>query len=110
MICSVHKQGADTKNCGQEYCRLTKLAFQPGPKGEKSWDECNFMFEELTQVFRQTDDEFIGVVNRVRLNKTEPDDWIKLDKCKAPLDCSDGVLPTKLCEEELWELSLALHF
>lgn len=106
MVCSPHMHGADPKNCGQEYCRLTKLAFQPGPKGEKSWEECKFMFEELTQVFRQTDDEFIGVVNRVRLNKTEPDDWIKLDKCKIPLKCEDGVLPTKLCKNELhsWEL------
>lgn len=99
MVCHVDPNktgGGKDQNCGLRYCRLTKLAFQEGSIGEQTWKKCKFVFKELTEVFRQKDLAFVELLARVRLSETIPEDWEELEKCRAPLDIKDGILPTKL--------------
>lgn len=67
------------------------------PFQTKAWLEANIERIELTKVFRQADQQFVSVLERVR--------WAKLDaevvatlssRLGAVLDCSDGIQPTHL--------------
>ncbi|KAF2073656.1 hypothetical protein CYY_005041 [Polysphondylium violaceum] len=63
----------------------------------KAWKKSIDICLELTTVMRQRDLEFIDVLNNLRVG--EKNDKIVnflLDRCKRPLDVTNGVLPTKL--------------
>ena len=62
----------------------------------KTWRECNFINCVLQRVFRQSDREFIGVLEHMRHGRIPPQTLEVLRRCNRPLDESDGIRPTVL--------------
>lgn len=62
-----------------------------------AWPRCVHACVELTQVFRQSDDEFIDILGAVRAG-TAPEGMLRalLARCARPLEMDDGILPTQL--------------
>jgi len=63
----------------------------------KAWKKSIDVCLELTTVMRQRDLEFIDILNNLRVGKKN-DQIVQflLERCKRPLDITNGVLPTKL--------------
>lgn len=97
VVCVDAKVGNGiTPGCGTKWSKITRFAFENDPLGRNKWEECMFKFCELSDVFRQTNPRFISLLHRARLNVLNADDFKLLDRCRAPLDISDGIVPTKL--------------
>lgn len=62
------------------------------------WDKCDFVFAELTTVYRQKNKEFIDILHRVREGKhTDEDMRVLMDRCgEDTIDESDGILATQM--------------
>jgi ATP-dependent DNA helicase PIF1 len=98
LQCTKGRFGGDgvPAKCKISWSGQVRFAFNDDPFGRNRWDECGFVFCELTDVFRQKDKAFVELLHRIRLNKTTPEDVQLLEGLKKPLDCSDGILPTKI--------------
>ena len=98
--CADYNGGARNKleGCGCEFTNVTKYAFEPGPRGERTWERMQFHNCELTEVFRQSDSTFIDLLHRCRVNNMLPQDVALLRTCTQMINTNiDGVIPTKLC-------------
>ena len=60
------------------------------------WRQCNFINCVLQKVFRQSDREFIGVLEELRHGRIDRSTLDILRRCNRPLDESDGIRPTLL--------------
>ena len=71
---------------------LVKFAFEAS-----GWDACVDTTHELTQVFRQSDPEFVTALNELRLGRCAPSVRELLMGCKGRiLDDGDGIIATQL--------------
>ena len=63
----------------------------------ESWERCVQANVQLTQVFRQRDNDFIEILSHIR-DGTVPESTLRalLARCSAPLSLEDGILPTQL--------------
>ncbi|KAI8622031.1 hypothetical protein BC830DRAFT_927557 [Chytriomyces sp. MP71] len=59
------------------------------------WEKADFVFVELTQVFRQDDKFFVDLLNRIRWGTYTPEDQRLLNACTKPLDTTQH-LATRL--------------
>jgi len=63
----------------------------------ESWRDCKFTVVELTEIYRQSDREFIEVLQKVRYARCDEQVHSLLaSRLHAKLDTSDGILPTRL--------------
>lgn len=91
-------------NKGRSFCKQCELsithgssyAFEPGPDKRCVWDELNLKTYSLVKVFRQTDEAFIALLNRIKMSQHTPEDIEYLKTLKRPLSQEDGVKPTRL--------------
>ena len=76
----------------QHQATTRKFAFEA-----ESWERCVHASVELTQVFRQNDNDFVNILAQVRAG-TMPESTLRalLARCSAPLSLEDGILPTQL--------------
>ncbi|OWR45330.1 ATP-dependent DNA helicase PIF1 isoform X2 [Danaus plexippus] len=61
------------------------------------WDKCIKLCFELKQVHRQTDQEFISILNNIRIGRVTKEISDRLLKTAAQKIESDGILATRLC-------------
>lgn len=60
------------------------------------WKKCIKHSVLLTKVYRQTDKEFVEILNNIRMGKCTKEITEKLLQCKRPLSMDDNIEPTKL--------------
>lgn len=84
------------KQCEIPIIHGSSYAFEPGPDGRCVWDELKLKTYALVKVFRQTDEKFIGILNRIKMSQHTPEDIEYLKTLKRPLTQEDGVKPTRL--------------
>uniref|UniRef100_A0A2H8TMV8 ATP-dependent DNA helicase PIF1 n=1 Tax=Melanaphis sacchari TaxID=742174 RepID=A0A2H8TMV8_9HEMI len=63
----------------------------------KTWAECRFRCFNLKFVHRQSDNEFIKILNELRLGNIDPVTAVKLKSTASNLLEQDGIVPTRLC-------------
>ncbi|KAL4149367.1 hypothetical protein QTP88_003328 [Uroleucon formosanum] len=63
----------------------------------KTWVECRFRCFNLKFVHRQSDNEFIKMLNKLRLGNIDPDTAAKLKATSFNLLEQNGIVPTRLC-------------
>ncbi|KAK4700308.1 ATP-dependent DNA helicase PIF1, partial [Phenoliferia sp. Uapishka_3] len=85
-----HRNGDLTKGCGLEL-RNYRFAFET-----ETWAESNFQVMELTKVFRQTDREFIGMLEKFRRGICDEPCIDLLTKCGSALSSEGSIKPTNL--------------
>ncbi|GLI61449.1 hypothetical protein VaNZ11_003840, partial [Volvox africanus] len=62
-----------------------------------TWARCRMHHVLLTQVFRQADAEFARLLNDIRYGRKAREAVERIvTTCARPLDCADGIRPTKL--------------
>ncbi|GAA5910528.1 uncharacterized protein JCM6883_003202 [Sporobolomyces salmoneus] len=84
-------RGVLEKGCGLEF-PIHTYAFET-----EDWAECKFEIRELTKVFRQSDVEFIKVLNKVRRAEHDQADLDFFKSCGSALRFNNGkIKPTKL--------------
>lgn len=92
--CSAKGRGK-CPSCDSPILNGSCFAFEPGPDGNCVWDELNFSTFILTKVFRQSNDEFIALLNRIKTSQHTADDIEYLRSLKRPLP-EDDIKPTRL--------------
>lgn len=61
------------------------------------WNDCFELQVELTQVFRQSDSEFVEMLNELRKGQCSPTTEVRLKCCDRPVQATNtGILMTKL--------------
>ncbi|KAG6555887.1 hypothetical protein Mapa_002529 [Marchantia paleacea] len=60
------------------------------------WNRCFHLQVELLHVFRQADEEFVGLLNEIRRGGCSSEHEEKLRKCCGPVDQSSGIALTRL--------------
>ncbi|XP_011567686.3 ATP-dependent DNA helicase PIF1 [Plutella xylostella] len=61
------------------------------------WDRCIELCFELKQVHRQKDQEFVSILNSIRIGRVTPDITQRLTATARQKIESDGILATRLC-------------
>ena len=61
-----------------------------------AWRRCNLQKHVLTEVFRQSDQKFVEVLNAIRQGKGEEAITFLSNNCMRPLPDDDGIKPTEL--------------
>eukprot|EP00898_Chlorokybus_atmophyticus_P009230 jgi/Chlat1/937/Chrsp108S01371 len=63
-----------------------------------AWNLCNMKHVILQKVFRQSDDVFVSLLNRIRVGNADAGAAVRsiILRCARPLDTSDGIRPTEL--------------
>ena len=74
----------------------TRFAFEADPLGKVTWNECNIVPFELTQIFRQSNKRFAELLNKVRVGDVDDETLDELRKCIRPLSGRDHLIPTNL--------------
>jgi len=81
--------------CGALWNDTIQYAFQT-----RAWQELGFNNQDqsflLTQIFRQKDQEWIDILNRLKLGNLNPYTIEYMKKLKRPLFPEGGIIPTKL--------------
>lgn len=86
-----------SKDCGRKWDHTERYAFEPDPIGVNRWDLCRFSTHELTEVRRQRDPVFIGMLHRLRVGRLTASDVVMIKELERPLDkTADGVIATRL--------------
>lgn len=78
--------GQSQGNAGKKFC------FQ-----SKAWDKCINLSFELKQVHRQKDNEFVRILNSIRLGRVTPEIESRLLSTSGQRVESDGIVATQLC-------------
>ena len=60
------------------------------------WLRCDMQEVILTKVFRQADEEFVGILNDLREGRGQNALSVLQRRCMRPLPSSDGIIPTEL--------------
>ena len=60
------------------------------------WLRCDMHEVILTKVFRQSDEEFVGILNDLREGRGQNALGALQRRCVRPLPCTDGIVPTEL--------------
>ena len=60
------------------------------------WLRCDMQEVILTKVFRQADEEFVGILNDLREGRGQNALSALQRRCMRPLPCTDGIIPTEL--------------
>eukprot|EP00026_Physarum_polycephalum_P005071 Phypoly_transcript_05097.p1 GENE.Phypoly_transcript_05097~~Phypoly_transcript_05097.p1 ORF type:complete len:638 (+),score=81.36 Phypoly_transcript_05097:52-1965(+) len=68
-----------------------KLAFEAS-----CWNSCNLAHVQLRAIYRQSDAEFVSLLNAVRTGNLTSQMVAKLRQCQRDLPVDDGIQPTKL--------------
>ncbi|CAG9564653.1 unnamed protein product [Danaus chrysippus] len=76
----------DKNRSGKKFCFQTSC-----------WDKCIKLCFELKQVHRQTDQEFISILNNIRIGRVTKEISERLLKTASQKIESDGILATRLC-------------
>lgn len=78
------------------------------------WNKCFDMQIELTEVFRQSDSEFVSMLNEIRTGECSSTTQARLKGCDRPLKVSnEGILMTKLYPRKMdvaWDNEKSLRF
>ncbi|KAI9592753.1 hypothetical protein BDF19DRAFT_203565 [Syncephalis fuscata] len=89
------KSGVSSVTCGDCGHKMEILAFQSA-----AWKAAELACIELQTVFRQTDADFVSILNEIRKGNVTSKAMKLLDQCRVPLATRTnsflGVLPTKL--------------
>ncbi len=72
---------------------LSRIYPQPFFFCAKAFTELSIVPIELTKVYRQTDSEFIGILDRIRIGRPLHDDIHKLNERIAPAEDDSSVVP-----------------
>ncbi|KAL3683052.1 hypothetical protein R1sor_001074 [Riccia sorocarpa] len=60
------------------------------------WNRCFHLQVELQHVFRQADQDFVGLLNEIRRGGCSPGNEETLRQCSGPVDQSSGIVLTRL--------------
>ncbi|KAL2611754.1 hypothetical protein R1flu_023446 [Riccia fluitans] len=60
------------------------------------WNRCFHLQMELQHVFRQSDQDFVGLLNEIRRGGCSSENEVTLRSCTGPVDQSSGIVLTRL--------------
>ncbi|RUS19816.1 PIF1-like helicase-domain-containing protein [Endogone sp. FLAS-F59071] len=82
--------------CNTVFEENTKYAFE-----SRVWPRLNLKIFELTHVFRQEDEDFVRLLNEIRVGIVSKETKRILNRQRVKLDTSNNILPTRLYPHRL---------